>query len=97
MLKLTDPESVNVQCVVTNEDTGERRVFRNFILVGKTEDLETVMIAADLRDLARAVETLNDMYKASMNLASPKVRREVEADLIVEAMQQFEIKKPKDN
>ncbi len=93
MLKLTDPNSVNVKCVVTNEDTGERRNFRNFILVGKIEGGETIMIAADLRDLARAIEALTDLYKASMKMASPKVQQEVETDLIIEAVQNYEIKK----
>ncbi len=92
MLKLTDPESVHMKCIVTNEDTGERRNFRNFILVGKTESKETIMIAADLRDLARAIETLTDLYTASIKMASPQVQREVEADMIIEAVQNYEIK-----
>ncbi|MBT9169229.1 MAG: hypothetical protein DDT19_02583 [Syntrophomonadaceae bacterium] len=91
MLKLTNPESVNMRCIVINENTGERRNFRNFVLVGKTEDMETTMIAADLRDLARAIETLKDTYRAGMKLAPLKVQCEVEADLIIEAAQRYEV------
>lgn len=85
MLKLTDPEDVQAKCTVVDPCQDLNTTFSQFIMVGFGEDGETIVTAADLRDLAKGIDILIEIYTAAMGLAHHDVRREVETDLIIEA------------
>ncbi len=87
MLKLIDPDRVAMECEVNNKNTGETWKFKNFLTVGfKEQGGKTILIAADLRDFARGIEELAKLCKTSLQTASPEVRKQVETDLIIEAV-----------
>ena len=85
MINLTDPRMVQMTCDVKNKQTKEKWKFDNFIVVGFHETGETALIAADLRNIASAIDTLTQVYKTGMSMASQETRRAVEADIFLEA------------
>lgn len=82
-IKLTRPEKVKAFCAVSTE--GKTSRFTQFITVGFTDDGELLVTAADLRDLAKGIQMLKDVYDEAIRRVSPDVRRDVEADVIIEA------------
>ena len=82
---------VNMTCDVKDNNTKEKWTFQNFIVVGFHETGETALIAADLRNIASAIDTLSSVYKAGMSMASPEVRRAVETDLFLQACKSKEL------
>ena len=81
-VRLTDPRKVNARCTFTADKRTQS--FSQFILVGFHENGETLVTAADLRDLAKGIQMLQEVYDNAMEQVTPDVRRSVEVDIFLE-------------
>lgn len=88
---MTDEALVDAFCAVWAD--GKERRFRHFVAIGfdglEDEEEPTQMwciTAVDIRDLYKAIKTLEDVYERAIEQVSPEARRAFEADILLESL-----------